>query len=459
MGACTTVIYGVGLETTGLATEYANSNAASIMLKAFKVRLYPNTTQANYFARAIGCCRAIYNLMLHDEKNAYEVYKAEEAGMSDEEKKHHKYTHRPNYSIYPKQAQTSYLKEIEARALNFVQQNLRQAFTNFITCRSQGVGYPVYKKKTMAGSFQSDKIQVIGHKLKVPKCPGLVRFRNYEEVNFDEMTTKTITISRNCAGKFFASILVEVADAAPLPNTGKTVGIDLGVSTAVTFDDGRKLDRKSIVTKQKYFRGNRNGEDPRVKELRNKIEFYQAKMNKAGTWTVVTFIGKDGKEHQKPKLVAESGNYKRYKKKIAALTEQLCNIRNNYINETARFVVDNADVICMEDLTIKDGMLKDDSDKTNRQNGIRHRNIAEASMGMIATKIKSMASTYGKTVVKVNPAYTTITCHCCGNKLTEKLATSIREWTCAKCGAHHDRDVNAAINIRRFGIDKMTTNC
>jgi putative transposase len=426
------------------------------MLKAFKVRLYPNKIQANYFAKAIVCARAIFNMMLHDANEAYEEYKKSIEGMSADEKKAHKFKHKINYSIYPKQETTSFLKEIEARALNCVQRNLETAFDNFFKGRAK---HPEYHKKSIAGSFQSDKIKVNGHKLKVPKCPGMIQFRNYEDINFAELKTRTITISRSSTGKYFASILCEVPDAEPLPKTGNTVGIDLGVSTAVTFDDGRKIDRRSIVTKKKYFRGNRNGDDPRVKEVRNKIEFYQAKKMRAGTWTVVTFTGKDGKEHQKRKLVAESGNYKRYKKKVAALTEQLYNMRNNYINETARFVVDNADVICMEDLAIKGGLLKDVADKSNRQNGTTHRNIAEASMGRIATKIKSMASTYGKTVVEVDPAYTSRTCHCCGNKLTEKLVTSIREWTCAKCGAHHDRDVNAAMNIKQAGLAKLAANC
>lgn len=426
------------------------------MLKAFKVRLYPNKIQAIYFAKAIGCARAIFNMMLHDANEAYEEYKKSIEGMNDEEKKDHKFKHKINYSIYPKQDKTSYLKQMEARALNFVQRNLETAFDNFFKKRAN---HPEYHKKTVAGSFQSDKIKVVGHKLKVPKCPGMVQFRNYEDVNFDELKTRTITISRNSAGKYFASILCEVSDAEPLPKTGITVGIDLGVSTAVTMDDGRKIDRRSIVTEKKYFRGNRNGDDPHVKEIRRKIEFYQAKLAKAGTWTIVTFTGKDGQERQGRKLVEKSGNYKRYKKKIAALTEQLYNMRSNYINETARFVVENADVICMENLTITDGMLKDDADKTNRQNSTSHRNIAEASMGMIATKIKSMASMYGRTVVEVEPAYTSRTCHCCGNKLTEKLVTSIRVWTCAKCGAHHDRDVNAAMNIKKAGLAKLTANC
>lgn len=428
------------------------------MLKAFKVRLYPNTTQRIYFAKAIGCARAIYNMMLHDYNEALEQFRKDEASMTDDEKKKHKFTHKPNYSGYAKQSETSYLKEIEARALNYVQQNLKGALDKFFKGRKKGVGKPVYKKKTSEGSFQSDKIQVIGNKLKVPKCTGLVQFRNYTDVDFSKLKTKKITISRNCAGHYFASILCEVPDVEPLPKTGKAIGIDLGVACAVTMDDGTKLDRISVNTEKKTFRGKERGTPAIVKTIREKIAFYQAKMMKAGVWCDVTFIGQDGKEHVKRKLVQESGNYRRYKQKVANLTEKLYNIRNNYVNNVAKKVIESADVICMEDLKIKNGMLNDDDEKTNKQNATSHRNIAEASMGMIAQKIDSMANTYGRVVQKVDPHYTSITCNCCGTMLREKLATSIREWTCPKCGTHHDRDVNAAKNILKLGLTKLEEN-
>lgn len=428
------------------------------MLKAFKVRLYPNKTQSIYFARAIGCSRAIYNMMLHDYNEAYEQFRKDEESMTADEKKKHKFTHKPNYSGYGKHPETSYLKEVEARALNYVQQNLKGAFDKFFKGRNSGVGKPVYKKKTTEGSFQSDDIQVIGNKLKVPKCKGLVQFRNYTDVDFSKLETRTITISRNCAGHYFASILCKVPDVEPLPKTGKTIGIDLGVSCAVTMDDGTKIDRISVNTAKKTFRGKERGEPAIVKTLREKISFYQTKMMNAGVWTDVTFIGKDGKEHVKRKLVQESGNYRRYKQKVAKLTEKLYNIRNNFVNNVAKKVIESADVICMEDLTIQHGMMNDDDNKTNKQNATSHRNIAEASMGMISRKITDMANTYGRTVVEVEPAYTSRTCHCCGNLLTETLATSIREWTCSKCGTHHDRDVNAAKNILKRGLTKLEEN-
>lgn len=428
------------------------------MFKAFKVRLYPNTTQRIYIARAIGCSRAIYNMMLHDYNEAYKQFRKDEEPMTDDEKKKYKFTHKLNYSGYAKQPETSYLKEIESHALSYVKQNLKGALDKFFKGRNKGVGKPVYKKKTTEGSFQSNRIKVIGNKLKIPKCKGLVQFRNYTDVDFSKLETRTITISRNCAGHYFASILCEVPDVEPLPKTGKTIGIDLGVACAVTMDDGTKIDRISVNTEKKTFRGKERWAPASVKPIREKNAFYQKKMMNAGVWADVTFIGKDGKEHVKRNLVQESGNYRRYKQKVAKLTEKLYNIRNNYVNNVAKKVIESADVICMEDLTIKNRMLTDDDDKTNKQNATSHRNIAEASMGMIAQKITSMAKTYGRTVVEVDAHYTSMTCHCCGNVLTKKLATSIRDWTCPKCGTHHDRDVNAAKNILKRGLTKLEEN-
>lgn len=425
------------------------------MLKAFKVRLYPNNTQAAYFAQAIGCCRAIYNLMLHDNKQAYQQFKDVEKDMSDEEKKAHKFSHKNNYSIYSKRPETSYLANVEARALNYVQQNLDDAFKKAFT---KGKGLPVFKKKEIAGSFQSDKIKVVGRRLKVPKCPGLVQFRNYEDVDFSQYKTKTITISRTSNFKYYASILCEGCEDEILPKTGKTIGIDLGVSTAITLDDGRKIDRKSVLSKKKFFKGKDHGEPDDIKAIREQIAEYQRRLARTGVWAERTFTGKDGKEHVKRVLVEKTGNYRRYEAKIAALTEKLVNKRSNYINDAARAIINEADCICMEDLSIANehdsGMLADDNTKTNRQNATSHRNIAEASMGMLGTKIKTMAAMHGRTVVEVNPAYTSRTCSKCGC-IRDKLVTSIREWTCPNCGAHHDRDVNAAENILQRGLEEL----
>lgn len=432
-----------------------------MMNKAFKVRLYPNKNQATFLSKSIGCNKKMYNLLLDGCKSAYEAFKKEEEGMDEDQKKAHKFTHKPNYTAYSNLPEFSYMDEVEKRGLCYTQQNLKTAFQNFFKRRKDGVGYPVKKSfADKSGSFQSDGIKVVeGFKLRIPKCPGLVTYRNYRDIELHKMVTKTVTVSRDSAGKYFASILCEIPDIEPLPSTGKTVGIDLGVSTAVAFDDGRKIDRKSMNTKKKFFRGDRNGKDPRVDKLNKQIDFLQAKLSKAGKWNTIEFTGKDGQKHTKRVLVEASGNYNRIKKRIAQLQQRLYNIRNTFINNAARTVIDSADVICMEELDIRNkngsGMLADSDDKTNRENATKHRNIAEASMGMLGRKIDSMAKMYGRTVVKVKPAYTTMTCSCCGARLTEKLDTKIRSWTCSKCGTHHDRDVNAARNILKNGLEKL----
>lgn len=419
------------------------------MMKAYKVRLYPNKTQAEYFARAMGCCRKLYNLMLDDYKKAYAEFKGAEEGMSDSEKKGRKFKYSPNYSSYAKMEEYSYMADIEARVRNYVQQNFKEAIGRFLSSKG-AVGFPVHKKRMVAGSFQSDRVKVLDGKLKIPMCPGTVKFRNYRDVDFSTMKTKTITISRTSNYKYYAAILVEDApDAESLPKTGKTIGIDIGEFT-VALDDGRKVDRKSLDTEKKFFTGKRDSRIKKIKELEDKIDFYEQRLVRAGVWTTRTFTGKDGKEHVKRVLVQETGNFRRIKQKIANLNERLVNVRRDFITKASKAIVAEADTIVMEDLKIA-GMLKDSEEKTNRQNSRTHRNVLSSCMGMLGTKIASMAQNAGKNVIKVEPANTSKTCHVCGHIRTIPLPTSMREWRCV-CGAELDRDVNAAINILNRGV-------
>lgn len=421
------------------------------MMKAFKVRLYPNKTQSEYMARAIGCCRKLYNVMLDDYQKAYDAFKKEEEGMSEEEKKAHKFNHKPNYAIYPKMEEYAWMTEIEARARNFVQQNFKEALKNFFKKNKAGVGFPAHKKRMVAGSFQSDEIKVIGNKIKLPKCDGMIPFRNYRDIDFSKYTTKTITISRTSNYKYFASILVEDwPDEEPLPKTGKTVGIDIN-EFMVAFSDGKKLDRASLDTKEKFFTGSRDPRIKKIKELEEKIDFYEQKLAKAGVWTTRTFTGKDGNEHVKRVLVQETGNFKRYKQKLANLNEKLMNIRRDFITKASKAIVADADTIVMEDLNIA-GMLEDNEEKTNRQNGRSHRNVLSSCMGMLGTKVSTMGETAGRTIIKVNPANTSKTCHVCGKVRTVPLLMSDRKWKCIHCGSEFDRDVNAAINVLNRGV-------
>ena len=421
-------------------------------MKAYKVRLYPNKTQAQYFARAIGCCRKLYNLMLDDYVKAYSAYRAELEGLTDAEKKKYKFKYSPNYAPYAKVEEFSWMKEIEARARNYVQQNFKEAIKRFLD-KKGAVGFPTHKKRMVSGSFQSDRIKIKGHKLKVPLCPGLVQFRNYGDIDFSTMKAKTITISRTSNYKYYASILVENApDAEPLPKTGKTIGIDIN-EFMVAVNDGRKLDRKSLDTDKKFFTGSRDPrtENEKLHKLEEKIDFYERKLSRAGVWTTRTFTGKDGKEHVKRVLVQETGNYRRIKQKIANLNEKLVNVRRDFITKATKAIVPEADTIVMEGLKIAT-MLKDSETKTNRQNGRTHRNVLASCMGMLGTKITETATKAGKTVIKVEPAYTTRTCHVCGQVRSIPIPLSQRKWTCCACGAELDRDVNAAKNILQRGV-------
>ena len=215
-----------------------------------------------------------------------------------------------------------------------------------------------------------------------------------------------ITVTQTKTGKFFACIAVETA-VAELPETGKSVGIDLGIKDLLVTSDGRKYNN------QRY-----------LKQLEKQLARAQRRLSR------------------KPK-----GSNRREKQRIrvAQIQERIANQRYDYIHKVTTELVRNYDVICIEDLNVK-GMLA---------NHHLAKSLVDASFGEISRQLRYKADWYGKDVIQVGRFFpSSQLCHSCGYQNPTAKDLDIREWSCPNCGDWHNRDINAAINIKVEGLRK-----
>lgn len=363
------------------------------MLKAYKYRLFPTEVQKNQLTNYLGCCRFIYNLGLETKIAAYVSAKK-------------------NITCFDLIKQTTDLKksvpwlaECPAQSLQMSLRNLDNAYTKFF----KGAGFPKFKKKYSTQSIQFpqgvfvnfDKKNLIVPKLKNINC---VFHRKFNGI------IKTVTISKTTTNKYFASILVEnkyeVATKISM-GINSTVGIDMGIKTFATLSDGTQFNSP------KFLRGQLKGLRIEQRKLRRKF--------KKG-------IKEQSKGYQKQKLI------------VAKLHEKIANRRKDFLQKTSTAIIKQYDTICLENLNIQ-GMMKSNLAKS----------IADVSWSEFNRILEYKALWYGKNIIYIGRFEpSSKICSICGT-INKELKLSDRVWTC-KCGVTHDRDKNAAINIKNFGL-------
>ncbi|HFX3843813.1 IS200/IS605 family element transposase accessory protein TnpB [Enterococcus faecium] len=371
-------------------------------LKAYKFRLYPTEEQEIFFAKSFGCVRKVYNLMLDDRKKAYEEVK------NDSSKKMSFPTPAKYKEEFP------FLKEIDSLALANAQLNLDKAYKNFF--RDKSVGFPRFKsKKNSVQSYttnnQNGTVALIDNKfIKVPKLKSLIRIKLHRQ---PKGIIKSATISRHSIGKYYISLLCK-EEVSELPKSNSAVGIDLGITDFAILSDGRKFDNNQFTSK-----------------MEKKLKREQRKLSRRA------LLAK-----QKGIDLFEASNYQKQKCKVARLHEKVMNQRTDFLNKLSTEIIKNHDIICIEDLNTK-GMLR---------NHKLAKSISDVSWSSFVTKLQYKADWYGREIIKIDKWFpSSQICSECGHK-DGKKPLDIREWTCLICHAHHDRDINASINILTEGL-------
>ena len=361
------------------------------MLKAYKYRIYPNQEQKEMMTKIFGQVRFVYNLGLETKISAYTGNKIN-IDCFDLNKQ----------ITELKKTDAPWLKESPSQALQMSISNLDNAYTNFF----KGAGFPKFKNRYSKQSFQLPQGVYLSENKKqifIPKLK-LVDIDLHREFKGE---IKTVTVSKSITNKYYVSILVDTGELKPdkKPIMFKTsVGIDLGIKDFVITSDGMKFKNHD------FFKSAMN-------ELR--IEQRSLARKKKG-----------------------SNHYQKQKMVLSLLHEHIKNQRQDYLHKISRYLVDNYDTICMEDLNVS-GMVK-------------NHKLARAISDMGWSEFKSMVEYkcdwYGKNlsiIGRFEPS--SKTCSKCGT-INKDLTLNDREWTCKKCGSIHDRDNNAAINIRNFGL-------
>ena len=365
----------------------------TIRQKAYKFRLYPNQEQKQLFAKTFGCSRAIWNMMLADKIKHYEETKEILYNTPAQYKKE-----------FP------WLKEVDSLALANVQINLQIAYKNFF---QSGFGFPKFKKKNHGQSYKTNnqKGSIIienGH-IKLPKV-GWVRVKAHHQV---EGIIKSATISMTPTGKYHVSILCET-EIVPLPKTNTSVGIDIGLSDFAILSTGEKIGNKRFLSK-----------------LSTKLAKEQKRLSRRAL-----VAKKEGRK------LSDSKNYQKQRMKVAKIHEKIANMRRDFLNKLSTTLIKNHDVICIEDLLSKNLMKNHKLAKA----------IGDVSWYEFVRMLEYKANWYEKRVSKISRWYpSSQICSDCGFN-SGKKSLSIREWTCTNCGSHHDRDINASINILNEGL-------
>jgi putative transposase len=379
------------------------------MMLAHKIALDPNDKQETYFRKAVGTARFAYNWALAEWQRQYAAWTADATLPKPSDAALRRQLNALKREQFP------WMLDVTKNAPQMAIIHLGQAFKNFF----EGIAeYPTFKKKGQHDSFTltNDQFTIQGRKVHIPKL-GWVRL--HEPLRFTGNVLEG-TVSRT-ADRWFLSVTVEISDPPGVHRENQAVvGVDVGVSALATLSTGEK-----IIGPQAYA------------AAQAKLQRLQQHFSRQMAAAKVRAGLKPGQSIPKGMHIPQSKNMAKTQRRIARLHAQIADIRANALHQLTTMLVTRFDVIAIEDLTVA-GMLK---------NHKLARAIADMGWGEFRRQLEYKATQRGKTVIVVNRWYpSSKLCSACGHKMG-KMPLSVREWTCPACQTHHDRDVNAAINL------------
>lgn len=362
------------------------------MLRRYQYRLYPTEDQEVLIAKHLGCCRFVYNWALARKNTAY----------------HDEGTSLSRYDLTNQlpalKEELPWLKEVNAQSLQQSIIHLSRAFTNFFEGRAES---PTFKKKhDPEQAFtvpQSYTVDFERGTVKLPKI-GAVKVKYHRTF---VGTTKSATVIRKSTGRYLISIVVEDGRTPPKPADpipDQTVGIDLGLSHYAVLSTGEK------VANPKYLRN----AQVRLAVLQRRLARKQ----------------KGSKNRNKARL------------KVARCHQTIADQRQDFQHQLSSRLVRENQALAVESLNV-DGMVKNPS---------LARAISDAGWGTFLGMLAYKCQEAGKPLLKIGVFEpSSKTCSVCGYK-NQNLTLKDREWTCPDCGTTHDRDLNAATNIKHFAL-------
>lgn len=363
------------------------------VLKSYKYRIYPKPEQQEKLNQTFGCVRVVWNQLV-ENFNSHGT-----ATFND----------KMSEKTIKEDGRFPWLKDVSAAALQQKRMDFSETKSQFFNKnRKTKLGRMSFKKKHGRQSYrlpnqkfifyQEDKVirlEKIGH------IPVVID----KSIPLDS-DYRSVTVSKTASGKFFVSILVKI-NVNLLPMTGKSVGIDLGLKDLFIFSNG------DAVNNPRWYRKS------------------QAK------------LAREQKHLSRKKKGSE--RYEKQRNKIAHVHEKIANQRKHFSHNISTSLVKEFDVIVTEDLNVA-GLKKSNLGKS----------ISDAGWSEFVRQLEYKSKWYGKSFVKIDRFYpSSQICSSCGHK-DGKKSLDVREWTCSNCGEHHDRDLNAAINVLTKGYSDLT---
>lgn len=364
--------------------------------KSYKVRIYPNKSQVELLDKHFGCVRFSYNHFLNIKNNEYK-----ETGK--------------NLSYYDlcdiltelkKNESYIWLNDVNSQSLQWSIRFLDVAFNNFFNKRSN---FPKFKKKSNEQSFKvpvNSTFKLLGNKIILPKFKEGIKYKGKMELN-NLLKFNSITITKTPAGKYYASLQGEFKYGTKEKNDNK-IGLDLGIKDFLITDKGDKINNP------KY-----------LKKSLKKLKFNQKKLSKKT---------KGSKNKNNQRII------------VAKVHEKIVNKRNDFLHKLSSKIVNENQIICLEDLAVKNMV----------RNHKLAQSISDVSWSKFVGMLKYKSEWNERELVQINRFYpSSKSCSEC-NYINEGLTLKDREWTCPSCNTHHDRDINAAKNIIKQGINILS---